>query len=103
MDRSFLPQGQDSDALTEADLARSPLSAGQIAYSKQNKLQSSGASSQGLFVVNKDGVIYWSYLSPAGINPGADGILGALEALQSKKQGPQGGKAHEFIETKNSH
>jgi hypothetical protein len=34
-----------------------------------------------LFVLDKDGVIRWSYLSPVGINPGADGILTALEAL----------------------
>jgi len=29
-------------------------------------------------------VISWSYLSPVGVNPGADGILEALEALPSK-------------------
>jgi hypothetical protein len=29
-------------------------------------------------------VISWSYLSPLGVNPGADGILEALEALPSK-------------------
>ena len=31
------------------------------------------------------GMIRWSYVSPVGINPGADGILNALEALQTKE------------------
>ena len=29
-------------------------------------------------------MIRWSYVSPIGINPGADGILEALEKLQGK-------------------
>jgi hypothetical protein len=32
-------------------------------------------------VVDRDGTIYWSYLSPIGVNPGADGILEALESM----------------------
>ena len=43
-----------------------------------------GISERALFVVDKNGVISWSYLSPVGVNPGADGILEALEALPSK-------------------
>jgi len=35
-------------------------------------------------VIDSDGVIRWSYVSPVGINPGADGILRALERLESK-------------------
>ena len=34
-----------------------------------------------LFVIDSEGVIRWSYVSPVGINPGADGILRALESL----------------------
>jgi peroxiredoxin len=41
-----------------------------------------GESGRGLFVVDADGVIRWSYLSPVGINPGADGVLNALDELQ---------------------
>lgn len=41
-----------------------------------------GISERALFVIDKDGVIRWSYLSPIGENPGADGILDALEALE---------------------
>jgi peroxiredoxin len=40
-----------------------------------------GHSERALFVIDGEGVIRWSYCSPVGINPGADGILRALEAL----------------------
>jgi peroxiredoxin len=40
-----------------------------------------GTSERALFVIDAEGVIRWSYVSPVGINPGADGILRALEAL----------------------
>ena len=40
-----------------------------------------GLSNRALFVIDRDGVIRWSYLSPMGVNPGADGILTALESL----------------------
>jgi peroxiredoxin len=38
-------------------------------------------SKRALFVVDHDGVIRWSYVSPVGVNPGADGILHALEEM----------------------
>ena len=40
-----------------------------------------GTSERALFVIDAEGKIRWSYLSPIGVNPGADGILEALEAL----------------------
>jgi len=40
-----------------------------------------GQSNRALFVIDGAGVIRWSYLSPMGVNPGADGILLALESL----------------------
>jgi hypothetical protein len=36
-------------------------------------------------VIDERGIIRWSYLSPVGINPGADGILNALETLDNLK------------------
>ena len=42
-----------------------------------------GTAARALFVIDGDGIIRWSYLSPVGINPGADGILEALEELDS--------------------
>jgi peroxiredoxin len=40
-----------------------------------------GTSERALFVIDQNGIIAWSYLSPVGVNPGADGILQALEKL----------------------
>jgi len=40
-----------------------------------------GYCDRALFVIDPNGVIAWSYLSPVGENPGADGILSALEQL----------------------
>jgi peroxiredoxin len=40
-----------------------------------------GHSERALFVIDKNGMIVWSYLSPVAVNPGADGILQALESL----------------------
>jgi peroxiredoxin len=41
-----------------------------------------GTTDRALFVIDADGVIRWSYCSPVGVNPGADGILRALETLK---------------------
>lgn len=43
-----------------------------------------GESNRALFVINKEGIIEWSYKSPVAVNPGADGILDALESLKTK-------------------
>jgi peroxiredoxin len=40
-----------------------------------------GVSERALFVINPEGKIHWSYLSPVGINPGAAGIISALESI----------------------
>jgi peroxiredoxin len=46
-----------------------------------------GISERALFVIDGEGVIRWSYVSPIGVNPGADGILRALESMQAEQQG----------------
>lgn len=40
-----------------------------------------GESERALFVIDAGGIIRWSHVSPVGINPGADGILKALESM----------------------
>jgi peroxiredoxin len=45
-----------------------------------------GEAGRALFVIDSEGIVRWSYLSPVGVNPGADGILRALEALQSPQK-----------------
>jgi peroxiredoxin len=42
-----------------------------------------GMSERALFVLDEDGVVRWSYVSPLAVNPGADGILDALESLDA--------------------
>lgn len=42
-----------------------------------------GTCERALFLVDNSGKIAWSYLSPIGENPGADGILEALEKISS--------------------
>jgi peroxiredoxin len=44
-----------------------------------------GVCERALFVIDSEGTIRWSYLSPIGVNPGADGILTALEGLTSQE------------------
>ncbi|MGF6773774.1 peroxiredoxin [Paraburkholderia sp. GAS199] len=44
---------------------------------------SDGVCERALFVLDKDGVIRWAYVSPITVNPGVDGILDALEHLES--------------------
>jgi len=45
-----------------------------------------GVCERALFVIDSEGTIRWSYVSPIGVNPGADGILAALEALAPRQQ-----------------
>ncbi len=55
-----------------------------------------GVCERALFVIDSNGTIRWSYVSPIGVNPGADGILEALEALapQSEEQGNEHASSH---------
>jgi len=47
-----------------------------------------GTAERALFVLDSDGRIFWSHVSPIEINPGADGVLGALEQLTGKDLEP---------------
>lgn len=49
--------------------------------------EAAGNEKRALFVIDEEGIIRWSYVSPTGVNPGAEGILNALEALQNNQQG----------------
>ena len=78
-----------------------------IAYAKYNKLhlpllsdfepkgevsrsygvyrKKDGVSERALFLIDEQGTIRWSYVSPIGVNPGADGVFDALEELDSQR------------------
>jgi len=47
-----------------------------------------GTSERALFVVDGTGTICWSYVSPIDVNPGADGILEALEKIDAGEKKP---------------
>ena len=75
-------------AYAEARNIRFPLLAdfepkGAVSHTYHAYRTQDGFSERALFVVDAAGVISWSYLSPVDVNPGADGILAALEALPS--------------------
>jgi peroxiredoxin len=59
---------------------------GQVARLYGVYRQSDGICERALFVIDADGVVRWSYVSPVGVNPGADGILSALEELEEPKE-----------------
>jgi peroxiredoxin len=44
-----------------------------------------GVCERALFVIDPAGAISWSYVSPIDVNPGADGILEALEEQKEKR------------------
>jgi peroxiredoxin len=44
-----------------------------------------GVSERALYVIDREGTISWSYVSPVGVNPGADGILRALEDMDARE------------------
>jgi peroxiredoxin len=45
-----------------------------------------GTSERALFVIDGAGTVHWSHVSPIGVNPGADGILDALEGMGGTKE-----------------
>jgi peroxiredoxin len=54
---------------------------GEVSRTYQVYRASDGTSERALYVIDADGIVRWSYVSPVGVNPGADGILRALEDL----------------------
>jgi peroxiredoxin len=54
---------------------------GEVARAYQVYRAREGTSERALYVIDADGIVRWSYVSPVGVNPGADGILRALEDL----------------------
>ncbi|RSO58943.1 peroxiredoxin [Acinetobacter lactucae] len=43
--------------------------------------EKNGYSERAIYLIDKEGLISWSYLSPEGINPGVDGVLDAIDRL----------------------
>ena len=73
-------------AFAEARRIQFPLLAdfepkGEVSRSYGAYDSSDGTSTRALFVIDGNGVIRWSYLSPIDVNPGADGIFAELDQL----------------------
>lgn len=74
-------------AFTDARKLHFPLLAdfepkGEVARQYGAYRHADGVTERALFVIAPDGKIAWSYCSPVAVNPGADGILEALEKLK---------------------
>jgi peroxiredoxin len=54
---------------------------GSVAKQYGSYREGEGFCERALFVIDRKGIISWSYLSPVAVNPGADGILRALDQL----------------------
>ena len=54
---------------------------GEVARAYQVYRAQDGTTERALYVIDAEGIVRWSYVSPVGVNPGADGILRALENL----------------------
>jgi peroxiredoxin len=57
---------------------------GEVARAYQVYRAADGTSERALYVIDADGIVSWSFVSPVGVNPGADGILRALENLDTE-------------------
>jgi peroxiredoxin len=57
---------------------------GEVSRAYQVYRAKDGMSERALYVIDATGIVQWSYVSPVGVNPGADGILRALENLREE-------------------
>jgi peroxiredoxin len=55
---------------------------GDVARAYQAYRSGDGFSERALYVIDPEGKVHWGYISPVGLNPGADGILRALEDMK---------------------
>jgi peroxiredoxin len=69
---------------------------GAVARSYGAYREGEGVCERALFVLDENGVIAWSYCSPIAVNPGADGILDALDRMAGteKTHGDTQGAPH---------
>jgi peroxiredoxin len=83
------------DAFAAARALRFPLLAdfepkGAVARRYGVYREPDGTSQRALFVIDAEGTVQWSHVSPLAVNPGADGILAALESISADAPTPYG-------------
>jgi peroxiredoxin len=54
---------------------------GEVARMYGTYREGEGTSERALYVIDGEGKVRWNHLSPVGVNPGADGVLDALESM----------------------
>jgi len=54
---------------------------GDVAYQYGVYRDEDGVAERALFVIDSNGMVHWSYISPIGVNPGVNGVLAALGSL----------------------
>jgi peroxiredoxin len=57
---------------------------GAVSRTYSSYREAEGVSKRALFVLDQDGVVSWSEIVPITVNPGADGILNALDRLPER-------------------
>jgi peroxiredoxin len=68
---------------------------GAVAKSYGVYRETDGVCERALFVLDNKGIIFWNECSPIAVNPGADGILDALERMpQERKNGQAQSSSH---------
>jgi alkyl hydroperoxide reductase subunit AhpC len=54
---------------------------GEVARAYNAYRKGDGYAERALYVLDENGIVRWSYVSPVDVNPGAEGILDALDAM----------------------
>jgi peroxiredoxin len=67
---------------------------GAVARSYGAYRENEGVAERALFVLDRNGVIFWSYRSPIAVNPGAEDVLDALERLNRRDNHDAQGSSH---------
>lgn len=55
---------------------------GEVSRSYKAYRDEDGECERALYLIDPAGTVAWSHISPIGVNPGADGVLRALEELK---------------------
>jgi peroxiredoxin len=62
---------------------------GEVSRSYRAFDEGAGVSKRALYVIDASGTVSWSYLSPMEENPGADGVLDALDRVDQAIPSPE--------------
>lgn len=86
VDGNWCHQAWKRDRNLKLDLLADFEPKGEVARAYGVYREEDGTSERALYVIDAEGIIRWGFVSPIDVNPGAEGIFDALEALQPKEQ-----------------